>query len=1040
KAAAPGHAPAAQPAGAASTCPKLPPLSAAPSAPSARGRQSWAIRCDRDIATSVEIWTPSPPSRAACATAVKETARCFVREVLEDVFTGSQGPCRQPAAQLDQTRRTGQALGQRTAKVQADDGSEALTAQPLPGPHPCGGTGAAGRAPAAASLGRKAGPGQLKQQEGEQQCVVSQRQSRRPGLRLRQVMPHTRVTEKETDHQEILLPLPRKAAAPRHAPASQPAGAASTCPKLPGPHPRASAKEEEEKDEILRGPSQARYVTILNTRVNAEPSQGRHIIWVNPFVLELFPDPHVDGPQDGPSRPSSTGIEAAGEAAGDLQSSSLTPAGPRDAEPAALAQEEAPSSPVLSERATAAEAVCQAPAPHSPTAYDTALQDTIQCLLSEFLAKVLAAPAAQLDQTRRTGQALGKRTAKVQADDGSEAPTAQPLRGPHPCGGTGAAGRAPAAASLGRKAGPGQLKQQEGEQQCVVSQRQSRRPSLRLRQVMPHTRVTEKETDHQEILLPLPRKAAAPRHAPASQPAGAASTCPKLPGPHPRASAKEEEEKDEILRGPSQARYVTILNTRVNAEPSQGRHIIWVNPFVLELFPDPHVDGPQDGPSRPSSTGIEAAGEAAGDLQSSSLTPAGPRDAEPAALAQEEAPSSPVLSERATAAEAVCQAPAPHSPTAYDTALQDTIQCLLRASAKEEEEKDEILRGPSQARYVTILNTQVNAEPSQGRHIIWVNPFVLELFPDPHVDGPQDGPSRPSSTGIEAAGEAAGDLQSSSPTPAGPRDAEPAALAQEEAPSSPVLSEQATAAEAVCQAPALHSPTAYDTALQDTIQCLLSEFLAKVLAAVQGLDQQPVEQRTLAQSVDDVTARTPVAPQVTEPPLAAEPLQEASTAPLKPPACEDGENAASPMSGAHQGEASTDIVSPAAHEDEVASPSPQNPPAEAGTPHLALTAHNKGDAVASRLSQDSGRRHGEYRDWPCPGQPSLGEALGVGGQAGACLLPALPCSCSFSSPAGIAALPHALARRRRPSLFRRALKALRTAFCCCTCSTGREED
>ncbi|CAM9391108.1 unnamed protein product, partial [Bubo scandiacus] len=141
-----------------------------------------------------------------------------------------------------------------------------------------------------------------------------------------------------------------------------------------------------------------------------------------------------------------------------------------------------------------------------------------------------------------------------------------------------------------------------------------------------------------------------------------------------------------------------------------------------------------------------------------------------------------------------------------------------------------------------------------------------------------------------------------------------------------------------CQAPAPHSPTAYDTALQDTIQCLLSEFLAKVLAAVQGLDQQPVEQRTLAQSVDDVTARTPVAPQVTEPPLAAEPLQEASTAPLKPPACEDGENAASPMSGAHQGEASTDIVSPAAHEDEVASPSPQNPPAEAGTPHLALTA------------------------------------------------------------------------------------------------------
>ncbi|CAM9391183.1 unnamed protein product, partial [Bubo scandiacus] len=661
KAAAPGHAPAAQPAGAASTCPKLPPLSAAPSAPSARGRQSWAIRSalaqeeapsspvlsERATAAEAVCQAPAPHSPTAYDTALQDTIQCLLSEFLAKVLAAVQGLDQQPA------------LGKRTAKVQADDGSEAPTAQPLPGPHPCGGTGAAGRAPAAASLGRKAGPGQLKQQEGEQQCVVSQRQSRRPGLRLRQVMPHTRVTEKETDHQEILLPLPRKAAAPRHAPASQPAGAASTCPKLPGPHPRASAKEEEEKDEILRGPSQARYVTILNTRVNAEPSQGRHIIWVNPFVLELFPDPHVDGPQDGPSRPSSTGIEAAGEAAGDLQSSSLTPAGPRDAEPAALAQEEAPSSPVLSEQATAAEAVCQAPAPHSPTAYDTALQDTIQCLLSEFLAKVLAAPAAQLDQTRRTGQALGKRTAKVQADDGSEAPTAQPLPGPHPCGGTGAAGRAPAAASLGRKAGPGQLKQQEGEQQCVVSQRQSRRPGLRLRQVTGSREGRLPPLHHQAVgehldalsieadpLQDLERSCltciglSLAQHREATlQQAGTAGV--QAAEDKSGASAKEEEEKDEILRGPSQARYVTILNTQVNAEPSQGRHIIWVNPFVLELFPDPHVDGPQDGPSRPSSTGIEAAGEAAGDLQSSSPTPAGPRDAEPAALAQEEAPSSP---------------------------------------------------------------------------------------------------------------------------------------------------------------------------------------------------------------------------------------------------------------------------------------------------------------------------------------------------------------------------------------------------------------
>ena len=189
---------------------------------------------------------------------------------------------------------------------------------------------------------------------------------------------------------------------------------------------------------------------------------------------------------------------------------------------------------------------------------------------------------------------------------------------------------------------------------------------------------------------------------------------------------------------------------------------------------------------------------------------------------------------------------------------------------------------------------------------------------------------------------------------------------------SPSSSKRATAAEAESQVPAPHSPAAYDTAVQDTIQ-------AKAVAVVQGPGQQLVEQQTLAHSV----------------------------------------NAA--------------MVVPSA--------SPQNPPAEeAGTPHLAPTVENKGDAAASPLTQDSGRQHREYRDWPCPGQPCLGEALGVGGQAGACLLPALPCSCSFSSPAGIAALPHALAERRRPSLFRRVLKALRRAFCCCTCMTVQEED
>lgn len=48
-------------------------------------------------------------------------------------------------------------------------------------------------------------------------------------------------------------------------------------------------------------------------------------------------------------------------------------------------------------------------------------------------------------------------------------------------------------------------------------------------------------------------------------------------------------------------------------------------------------------------------------------------------------------------------------------------------------------------------------------HTIWVKPFHPELLQDPHTD-PQEGPSCPSSTATEAAGEA-GDLHSASPAP-----------------------------------------------------------------------------------------------------------------------------------------------------------------------------------------------------------------------------------------------------------------------------------
>ncbi|XP_075001478.1 uncharacterized protein LOC142080248 [Calonectris borealis] len=346
------------------------------------------------------------------------------------------------------------------------------------------------------------------------------------------------------------------------------------------------------------------------------------------------------------------------------------------------------------------------------------------------------------------------------------------------------------------------------------------------------------------------------------------------------------------------------------------------------------------------------------------------------------------------------------------------------ALAKEEELEEDSDKELSQGEDVTISD-------------IWVNASVPELFQDPHA-GAQEGPGWPSSAGPEAAGEAAGGLQSASPAPAGLLDAGPAAsglagapeeeghraplapAAQEEAkaPASPAFAEQATAAQAESQAPAPHSPTASAAALEDAAWCIVREVVRRAVAVTQGPRQQLAEQ-DLTQSTHAATAAgTPAAPQDTQSPLAGEPQGEASPAPLVPAAGEDGESMASPMSGDRRGEASAATVSSAVHEEEGASPVLENPPADAGTPHRAPAADSEGDAAASPLARDL--QHQVAPEHRGDAQPSSG------------------CRDMPEDDPGIAALPHLPAQRRRPSLFRRALRALRRAFRC-TCIAGQQE-
>ncbi|XP_029852972.1 cytochrome c1-like [Aquila chrysaetos chrysaetos] len=394
-----------------------------------------------------------------------------------------------------------------------------------------------------------------------------------------------------------------------------------------------------------------------------------------------------------------------------------------------------------------------------------------------------------------------------------------------------------------------------------------------------------------------------------------------------------------------------------------------------------------------------------------------------ALAAQEIASQQPAEQQDRVHSVAVATTETTHEVRATDSGAAPTAQPALAEEEEWEEDSDKEL---SQGEDFTTTTTTT----------IWVNPLVPELFQDPHA-GPQEGRS---SKGTEVAAEAAGELQSASPAPAGLTGAEPAGsaldgapeeeghhaplapAAQDEAkksPASPVFGEQDTAAAAESQAPAPHSSAAFTAALQDVADRIVRGVLMEALAAQEIASQQPTEQRDLAQSMDAVMApQTPAGPQDPESPLAREPQAEASTAPLVPAARDDGEDTAFPMSGGHQEEASTTVVSQAVHKDKVAASLPPNPPADAGAPHLAPAVDEEGEAAASPLARDPQHQvASEHR----------GDAQRSSGRSD------VP-----EDDSGIAALPHAPARRRQPSLFRRALRALRRAFCS-TCMAGEQE-
>ncbi|XP_075018728.1 uncharacterized protein LOC142087876 [Calonectris borealis] len=1022
---APRHAPAALPPRAARTCCKLSPLPAAPRASACMetassttgssrqqlGPSSWGIRSDQGTAARMESWSPAPHRPTAHAAAVREAARCLVSEVMSKVLTGSRGPSQQPAAQQNRAQSTAVVMTARTDEVWVADGGQAPAAQPAPDPHACEGTSAAGRAPAPASPGRDAGldlqgqatehdPGTLPARV--KSCV----NSRLLWARYLGVVAYVPILSTKTEPPEelersCLARTGQQQDGPKESELQQqeskeqrfsPTRSGRLNARARQEKPGALAEEEEEwEDNSDKELSQGEDITISSPRVK-------------PLVPELFQDPHA-GPQEGPGWPSSTGAEAAGEAAGNLRSMSPAPAGLLDAEPAASAlagapeeegqrtplapaeQEEAKASasPVWGEQATAAQAESQAPAPHSPTASDTALLDTVQYIAREVVRRAVAViqgpgqqPAEEQDPVQSTDAAMAARTPAAPQD--TESPSAGDHQGETSTAVVSPAAHEEAVASSwpqnppavagtphlapaedkGGGAAASPLARDLRHQVVVESDKVSPRPPFLQAESQapaPHS-PTASDTalldTVQYIAREVVRRAVVVIQGPGQQPA---------------------EEQDLVRSTDAAMAARTPAAPQDTESPSAGDHQGETSTAVVS--PAAHEEAvasswPQNPPAVAGTPHLAPAEDKGGGAAASPLA----RD-----LRHQVVVESDKVSPRPPFLQAESQAPAPHSPTASDTALLDTVQYIAREVVRRAvvviqgpgqqpaEEQDLVQRTDSAMAARTPAAPQDTESPSAGDHQGETSTAVVS--PAAHEEA------------------VASSWPQNPPAVAGTPHLAPAEDKGGGAAASPLAQDLRHQAES--QAPAPHSPTASDTALLDTVQYIAREVVRRAVVVIQGPGQQPAEEQDLVRSTDAaMAARTPAAPQDTE----------------------------SPSAGDHQGETSTAVVSPAAHEEAVASSWPQNPLAVAGTPHLAPAEDKGGGAAASPLARDL--RHQVAPKHRGDAQLSSG------------------CRDVPQDDPGIAALPHTLARQRRPSLFRRALRALRRALHC-NCIAGQQE-
>ncbi|KAK2510627.1 hypothetical protein Q9233_017567 [Columba guinea] len=517
------------------------------------------------------------------------------------------------------------------------------------------------------------------------------------------------------------------------------------------------------------------------------------------------------------------------------------------------------------------------------------------------------------------------------------------------------------------------------------------------------------------------------------------------------AAGQEPEEQQDL----AQRMDLQDENSKEGCQGADTIHSTWINPLVWEHLQDAPA-GPQEGSGLPSCTDTEAAAEAErpapaqhspteDDVDLSDIVEYIVSEAVRRAEAEIQGPGQQPVEQQdlAQCTDVPMAAPAPAGLEAIEAHLageRDKVPSIKRLKQKHQKltfvqvfpqclkfqsreghdggaifyPRDKIVAGIILWNIFYRMPIGSKISHSLGQHTLqstWVTPSVQERLQD-HHKGPQEGSGWPRSTNSEAA------------------------------------------AEAECPAPAPQGATADDAALWDAAQRIVSEALRRAVAQIVAAGQEPEEQQDLAKHTDLQDENSKEGCQGADTihsfwinPLVQEHLQDVPAGPQEGsglPSCTDTEAAAEAERPAPAQHSPTEddvdladiveyIVSEAVRRAEAEIQGPGQQPveqqdlAQCTDVPMAAPAPAGLEAIEAHLAGEIERQASTAPLVPAAKEKEENTVSPMSAEHGG------------ETSADIACPAQGPAPRRRPSRFRRALRALRRAFRC-SCTAGQQEE